>query len=79
MDMWFTHPSFKKLIEKEWKSTGNVGMAEKLFKHKYPIKKWNSEVFEIIDHRINFLEGEAATGEKRFGMGGIDETNEARL
>lgn len=58
LDVWFSNPSFKKLVEKEWKGFVNLPLYAKLKKVNDPIKKWNKETFGDIDRKIEKLEGE---------------------
>lgn len=58
LDMWFSNPSFVKLVKSEWKKLESVPLAEKLKKLKAPLKKWSKEVFGDVDKIINELEAE---------------------
>lgn len=58
LDVWFSNPTFKKLVENEWKVLGNIPVYEKLKKLKAPIKKWNNEKFGYIDGKISEIEAE---------------------
>ena len=55
-DTWFSHPSFLKLVEEEWKGKGNMHFLDKLNKLKAPLKKWNKESFGNIDSNTQRLE-----------------------
>ena len=52
LDAWFSHSGFTKLVAEEWKNMGGVGMDEKLLRIRDSIKKWNREVFSMIDRKF---------------------------
>lgn len=58
---------------------GSGNLVEKLSNLKSPIRKWNREVFGIIDHRINTLESEIARMENLIGQFGVEEVSISRL
>ena len=45
LDVWFSHPSFRKLVEVEWKKMGSLPILEKLKIWKASLRKWNKDVF----------------------------------
>lgn len=48
LDVWFTNPRFKKLVEHEWKNLHSLPFQEKLKRLKEPINVWNKKVFGNI-------------------------------
>lgn len=48
-DVWFTCPSFKKLVDNKWKCLLNLPFQEKLKRLKEPLRKWNRQVFGNLD------------------------------
>src|SRR4051812_40938113 len=56
---WLNHEGFKPFLEDCWNSLSNIRgrpgfiLKEKLFKLKHMIRRWNREVFGILDLDVN--------------------------
>lgn len=57
IDARIMHPRFGKSMKDEWRS---MGFTEKLKNLKTLLKRWNWELFGVIDHKIKKLEEEVA-------------------
>ena len=78
LDAWFTHPSFVKLIEDEWKNLGSMDVLSKFNRLKLPIRKWNKEKFGNFEFNNQRLEGELDVVAGRLDEGSLDEVDIAR-
>ena len=78
LDAWFTHPSFVKLIEDEWKNLGSMDVLCKFNRLKLPIRKWNKEKFGNFEFNNQRLEGELDVVAGRLDEGSLDEVDIAR-
>lgn len=63
INVWCSHPEFKKIVENAWKSDEFDGwfgyrVKEKLKRVKDELKKWNRESFGNIDNKVDKLKQE---------------------
>ena len=80
LDMWFSHPCFKKMVQAEWQCLGTLGISQKLKQIQTPLKKWNKEVFGIINNKIKTFEEEVTCVDMQIEeMGVRDELLARRL
>ncbi|QHO13294.1 uncharacterized protein DS421_15g514250 [Arachis hypogaea] len=67
LDVWFSHPQFKKMFYSEWKKLEKV-----------PIKKWSRENFGSMKEEINCFEEEISRTEEKMDQGVDYEENASR-
>lgn len=79
LDVWFSNPSFVKMVQGEWKMLGNMPLHTKLKNLKTPLKKWNKEVFGDIDRKVDQQEAEIKILDQLNEEQGLNEMSLARL
>jgi len=58
LDSWLEEPKFMELFRKEWLQLSQLSLEQKLKAMKKPLRKWNKEVFGIIDIKLKSLQTE---------------------
>jgi len=58
LDTWLEEPKFMELFRKEWLQLHQIPLEQKLKAMKKPLRKWNKEVFGIIDIKLKTLQEE---------------------
>uniref|UniRef100_A0A803PAP7 RNase H type-1 domain-containing protein n=1 Tax=Cannabis sativa TaxID=3483 RepID=A0A803PAP7_CANSA len=59
LEVWTSRPDCKKVIQNSWLSTeaarGDLVLQKKFSETKRELKKWNQEVFDFCDRKLNYL------------------------